>query len=91
MHATSFIVGSAAARALTQLQHLERRDDFPEIRTVDLLNAAAHSCERAHKALRSDAAEAQACLIHGASRLLAAAGRIDLDPSAMNVRDLRSA
>ena len=85
MQATGYIVGSAAAGAIAQLKALESRDDFSNLRTVDLVNAAAHSCEQAHKAMREDPTEARACLIHGASRLLAAADRLEPGAASANV------
>lgn len=74
---TEYSVGSAFAQALRQATLLAGSDEAVLHRTVDLINIGTHCSQVAHALLRNDPAEARAMLIHGASRMLAAADRLD--------------
>lgn len=91
MHAISFTVGSAAAGAIAQQQALEHREDFDAYRTLDLIKMGFQSASQAVEILSADPAETRACLIHGASRLLAAADRLDPAAPPANVFPLGAA
>lgn len=73
---TEYAVGSAFAQALNQASALASHEDAALYRTVDLVNIGTHCSQVAHALLQSDPVEARAMLIHGASRMLAAADRI---------------
>jgi len=71
----SFSVGSAFAEALSQMGALESAET--EYRIVDLVNIGRHCADAAHGAMEADAARARELLITGASRMLAAAERLE--------------
>ncbi len=77
MHGNAYIIGSAASAALGRLGALQRREDFDAYRTVDLVNIAQLAVQEAHAALPTDPHRAREMLIHGASRMLAAADRLE--------------
>lgn len=74
---TRYAVGSSFAMALSKAAELSRDPDAPRFRTVDLINIGRHSANMAHDILNDDPDAARDCLIHAASRLLAAAERIE--------------
>lgn len=74
---TQYTVGSAFAQALRQATDLDRHEDADLYRIVDLINVGIHCSHMARSLMERDPAEARAMLIHGASRMLAAAERID--------------
>jgi hypothetical protein len=68
---------AAAPDALTQLDRLVSREDYEATyRVVDLVNIGIDNSQMAHAILERDPARARELLIHGASRLLAAAERL---------------
>lgn len=69
--------GNAFADALSQSSALIRHADYELYRTVDLVNIGRHSVDMAHALMRNDPAQAREHLIHGASRMLAAAERLE--------------
>ncbi|QPI73904.1 hypothetical protein [Sphingobium sp. Cam5-1] len=73
----SFHVGSAFAEALTKANALMREPKFCSYRTIDLVNIGKHSVGLAHQFLPSDPALTRIHLIHAASRLIAAAERLE--------------
>lgn len=80
MQSGTFTVGSAASEALVSLQALLRREDYDAYRTIDLINMALFSAQTAGDVHGHLPVAARDYLIHGASRLLAAAERL---PAAM--------
>ena len=77
MSLNHFPTGSAFAEALTLSGALIRSADFDLYRTVDLVNIGRHGADMAHSLLQSDPAQTREFLIYGASRMLAAAERLE--------------
>ncbi len=77
MSLNHFPTGSAFAEALSLSGALIRSADFDLYRTVDLVNIGRHGADMAHSLLQTDPAQAREFLIYGASRMLAAAERLE--------------
>lgn len=73
----SFHVGSAFAETLTKSGALMREPKFRSYRTIDLVNIGKHSAGLAHQFLSTDPTLARIHLIHAASRMIAAAERLE--------------
>lgn len=72
-----YIVGSAAADALTRLGNLQRMP--ASYRTVDLVNIAGYCAGEAHDLLLTDPVTARDFLLNGASRMIRAAEQLEHD------------
>jgi len=77
MPAPSYIVGPAAAETLAQLGALERSLSYGRYGVADLVNTAGYSLHVVTSDEAMPLAEARSRLIHAASRLMAAAGKLD--------------
>lgn len=75
-----YIVGSAAADALTRLGNLQRLGQA--YRTVDLVNIAGYCAGEAHDLLLTDPVTARDFLLNGASRMIRAAEQLEQDAAA---------
>ena len=70
-------VGTAFAEALRMTTALMRDPAFKSYRTVDFVNIGHHAAAEAHRLLPTDPEAARYALITGASRMLAAAERLE--------------
>lgn len=66
----------AAEGALAKLASLQARPDIEAYRTIDLINMGRFAGDQAHALSEQDPAEAREFLLHGASRMIAAADRL---------------
>lgn len=67
---------SAIDDALAKLAALQSRPDIAAYRTIDLINMGRHCGDQAHAMIAADPQEAREFLLHGASRMIAAADRL---------------
>ncbi|KKW93893.1 hypothetical protein [Sphingobium chungbukense] len=70
-------VGTAFAEALRMTSALMRDPAYKSYQTVDFVNIGRHAAGEAHRLLPTDPEAARYALITGASRMLAAAERLE--------------